>query len=174
MLVERTPVQRAHPFTPRFDGPFRVTGIPDPHGVLLADVVTGEPVFEGRRVAIQRILNFFFPHAVDYKDTNFQTPRVRDLVPGDFLAFDMKGKFLPGDLVLGEFQSFADGYCLVEVYAVPYGARKGPWASRVWELQGQRQEIAAERMLCRVELETHGGLTMQSLEAMRAAGVRVY
>ena len=99
---------------------------------------------------------------------------MRDLGPGDFLAFDLRGKFLPGDIVVGEFQSFADGFLLVEVYAVPLGARKGPWASRVWELTDRRQEIAAERMLCRVELEPHGGLTMQSLEAMRAAGVKVY
>ena len=51
MLLEGAPAERAAPFLLQFAGPFRVAEVADPHGVVLVDLVRGEELFGGRRVA---------------------------------------------------------------------------------------------------------------------------
>ena len=154
----------------RCDGPFQIIRKTDDFGAVLGDPVTGVEVFEGKRIAMSRMVAYDYPVLSLHRDDEeaavlFQDPwEVGDMVL--YREVTQQGHRLR----LGEVKAIhaREETTTVLKWKVVPGEAHGPLARRPWEplLAVPEQTIANAEVRTKVELDDQV-LTVESLEVVR-------
>jgi transposase InsO family protein len=166
---------------PQCDGPYVIRAFPSDHTVILADVLTGAPAFEGKPVSIARIIRFHYPAewaTLGMREVDPVGP-ISTLKVGQLVACSPKTSQFDRVHVARVERIFPhQEQCEVTLYHVPTDCRTGPWRARVWEIwldpdgSSKREVISADELVCSVTL-VEGALTEASLEALVIHGIPV-
>ena len=166
---------------PQADGPYAISAVLDPHGVVLEDPLTGEAACRGVRVATARLIKYDFPQEWAAIDLQEDMAPQHEVAVGTLVAVRSAiGRNAPR-VHVGRVERFfpAQNQLEVTLFEVPRGSRLGPWTRRPWTVKLDlhtraviKQVFAMDEVLAVVEL-IEGALTQRSLELLSAVGVDV-
>lgn len=160
---------------PQNDGPFVVDLVFNDHAVRLRDVLSGDPVFNGRRVATSRLVRFPFPPEWAQHDLREDVDAHVTFKVGDMVVVEHalgNNKRCSVARVERVFNTGAQAE--VKLFEVALGDRFGPWTRRKWmPVDGPYEVVAFVDIVCAAELE-HSALSARTLELLAAAGVPLH
>ena len=162
---------------PQADGPYIVHRVLNEHSVQLAEVLSGELLNSGRRVAISRLVRYSFPPHFAKQDLRDENIDTESYAVGEYIAVDVSSQIVGKSRrvsVARILRVFDIGDQLeILLFEVPSGERFGPWSRRPWcPLDVAAEQIPFSDVLCKVSLE-NGVLTTDSLDKLAHRGVKL-
>lgn len=153
---------------PQCDGPYVVDRVFDDHAVRLSDIVTGEMVMNGKRVATSRLVRFHYP--VDCLEDDMIAEVEHHLHVGIMVMIPYKNRLH----VARVDQLFETGQqAEVTVFEVPQGERYGPWNRRPWlPVDANKLTIPLNEVIVIAELDNKA-LTSKTLDLLVSKGYRL-
>ena len=165
---------------PQADGPYTISQVLDPHGVLLEDPLTGEAIYHGNRISTDRLIKFGFPQDWAASDLIEDAQQTHDIALGTLVCVRSSvGRNHPRVHVARVERFFpAQQQFEATLFEVPRGSRLGPWTRRIWEVKLNKDNSVCKQVFHNAEVLgvvelTNGALTQRSLEKLSAVGVDV-
>ncbi|CAE8584543.1 unnamed protein product [Polarella glacialis] len=158
---------------PQCDGPYLIDTMRNDHAVRLVDVLSGDTVMGGKRVATSRLIKFHFPaEYANQGDEDMQTD-THDYKVGEFVLVDLPSGRGSAVHVCKIVQLFQVGeQAQVSVYEVPNGERYGLWRRRPWKVTGAIEVVGLAEILMSTDL-INDALPARTLDLLAPFGINV-